>query len=168
MRCEICGKVSPNKLLPVSIEGARLLACVECAKLGTLDIKTGGVSSSLSRKNSVATRAPPPIRQSRGLSDIRPDVYAVVDDYGLRVRKAREEHGWSQEELGKMINEKASLIGKIETSKLTPSLLIAKKLEHVLGVSLLVKEDFPVTQTSPPLRYDLTIGDVVTFKKQEK
>ncbi len=92
----------------------------------------------------------------------------MVDDYGLLIRKAREERRWSQEELAKSINEKASIIGKIETAKITPNLLITRKLEHVLDLSLLREENSSAPPPSPPQQYELTLGDIVTVRKQEK
>lgn len=62
----------------------------------------------------------------------------VDPDFNLIVRQAREKLGLSQETLGKMINVKPSLISHVETKKLKPDLVLARKLMHQLKVNLLV------------------------------
>lgn len=167
MRCEVCGRTLPYKPLRVSIEGAKLLVCEDCAKHGTLDFKTA-IEAVESPKKRVIVTPTPTISSPKRPPAPELDDHILVDDYGLLIRKAREERGWSQEELGKRINEKASIVGKIETAKLTPSLLITRKLEHVLNFSLLTKESASTPPPSPPQQYELTLGDVVTVKKQDK
>jgi putative transcription factor len=60
-----------------------------------------------------------------------------VPDYNAVVKKARERLGLTQEELGRRVGEKASVISKIETGRLRPSVMLARKLEHVLRIKLL-------------------------------
>ena len=89
----------------------------------------------------------------------------LVEDLGLRVRQARERLGLSQEDLGRRVGEKASLIRKIETGKMTPSLMLARRLEHVLRVKLIVPASEPVVPASPP-PHRLTLGDIVQIKRR--
>jgi putative transcription factor len=95
--------------------------------------------------------------------------YVLVENYGAKIKKAREKLGWSQEDLGLKVNEKASLIGKIETEKFVPSNVITRKLEHILGITLLTKEpSIAVPKSSKTQPQELTLGDVVIIKKREK
>ena len=60
----------------------------------------------------------------------------VVSDYDDRIRGARESEGLTQEELAKQLNEKASLIRKLERGDVLPSDTIQRKLERALGITL--------------------------------
>ena len=59
-----------------------------------------------------------------------------VFDFGLRLRKLREEKGLSQEELGKRIGVSKGSIYRYENNVQVPSLDTAKKLAKVLGTTL--------------------------------
>ncbi len=60
----------------------------------------------------------------------------LVDDCGMVIRRAREARGMSHEDLARKIQEKASLLKKIERNDLTPDDSVRKKLERTLGISL--------------------------------
>jgi putative transcription factor len=97
--------------------------------------------------------------------------YVLVEDYGRRIKTAREAKGLSQEDLAKLLNEKLSLIKKVEGEKVTPPPLLIRKLEHLLKVKLLehakeVEEVSPPRETTAMKRPSL--GDVAVFKDGEK
>jgi putative transcription factor len=60
----------------------------------------------------------------------------VAQDYDQRIRQARESAGLSQEELANQLNEKASLIRKLEGGDTLPSDGVQRKLERGLDISL--------------------------------
>ncbi len=60
----------------------------------------------------------------------------VAQDYDDRIRNAREGSNLTQEELAGELNEKASLIRKLERGDILPSDDVRKKLERKLGISL--------------------------------
>lgn len=60
----------------------------------------------------------------------------VAQDYDQRIRDAREATGLTQEELANQLNEKASLIRKLEHGDVLPSDDIQTKLERKLDISL--------------------------------
>ena len=60
----------------------------------------------------------------------------LVQDYDQRIRSARESRGLSQEELASQLNEKASLIRKLERGDVLPSDGIQRKLERELDITL--------------------------------
>jgi len=88
----------------------------------------------------------------------------VVPDYDVKVKKAREEQGLTQEVLAKLVGEKLSVIKRIEMGKLKPSLDLARKLEKALKVRLVEepKTAKPIQQPRP--RLELTLGDVAVIK----
>jgi len=59
-------------------------------------------------------------------------------DYNKMIKQAREKLGLSQEQLGHKINEKPSVIKLLESGKLKPDDLLARKIEHALKLRLLI------------------------------
>lgn len=57
-------------------------------------------------------------------------------DYHVKIRQTRERMGISQEDLGRLINEKPSVISLLETKKLRPDAILTRKLMHHLKVDL--------------------------------
>ena len=81
-----------------------------------------------------------------------------MDFYPKLVKSKREELGLSQNELSIKLNEKESVISKIENGSLKPSLDLAKKLGKFLGLDLVVSEKAVISD----LKHSdsrLTVGD---------
>ena len=91
----------------------------------------------------------------------------IVEGYDSKIRQAREKLGLSHEELGKKINEKASVLSKLETGKMTPNNQLVTKLEHVLKIKLLVpiKEEKIQAFPKSPNR-ETTLGDLIQLNKK--
>jgi putative transcription factor len=64
------------------------------------------------------------------------DMDEIAQDYDEKIRTARESRGLSQKELAQELNEKASLIRKLERSETLPSDEIQTKLERFLEIDL--------------------------------
>ncbi|MEM3341667.1 MAG: multiprotein bridging factor aMBF1 [Thermoplasmata archaeon] len=165
MNCEMCG--SPGHLTPVSIEGTLLNVCSKCAKYGT------PVS-----KNEVAKYAPPSERvqkalESRAKKSQSKDVFSnageeeLVSDFAERILRARQLKGWSQEEFAKKLNEKQSVISKIEGGDMVPPDELVKKIEKLLGIKLMEKPSYARVQTASTAR-GMTLGDFLIQAKKEK
>ena len=89
--------------------------------------------------------------------------YEFVEDLGNVVRKAREARFLTREQLAEMVGEKVSTIRRIENNELKPSFELARKLERVLKVKLLVEATDEVLErvVTRAQRRGLTIGDVL-------
>lgn len=83
----------------------------------------------------------------------------LVDDYGTRIREARQRHALSREELGARISEKTTTIAKIENQELRPSDKKAHHLEKILGISLFLNVE-PAVVKKRQVR-GITIGDLL-------
>jgi putative transcription factor len=71
------------------------------------------------------------------------------EDYSKAIKNARETLGITQDELGRRINEKPSMISHLEVGSMKPDDLVAKKLEHFLKIQLFVPvEDELASDTS--------------------
>lgn len=125
--CEKCGK-GPRPLTLCLIEGAQMYVCPECSRYGrpvTLP------------KPAPATPAARPRINRPGKDALEERVMELADDFPTRIQRAREKLGVSREELGRKINEKVSVITKLETGQIHPSDDLVKKLERALNIKLL-------------------------------
>ena len=94
------------------------------------------------------------------------DMDEIVPDYDDRIRNGREKKGLSQSDLANELNEKASLIRKLERGDTLPSDRLQGKLEGFLDISLTggagSPEDSDWEGGSSTGSY--TLGDVVKRK----
>ena len=91
----------------------------------------------------------------------------LIEDYEFEVRKAREAKNWSREDLGKKINERVSVITRIETGKMTPDIKLTKKLERALDIKLLEKtENIDLNQYMSTSSGERTLGNVMKIKRK--
>jgi putative transcription factor len=94
------------------------------------------------------------------------DMDEIATDYDQQVRQARESRGLSQQDLANELNEKTSLIRKIERGDVLPSDSVRKKLERKLEVSLTEgpSSDDDENEWSSGSSTKTTLGDVVKRK----
>lgn len=85
----------------------------------------------------------------------------LVDDYGNRIKEARESEGISIKELADELNEKSSLISKLERGKLKPDNSLGEKLADRLGITLYTNPEVNNYDTSSNTDSGkATVGDV--------
>ena len=89
----------------------------------------------------------------------------IAQDYDDRVRNARESADLSQEDLANELNEKASLIQKLERGDVLPSDEVQRKIEREFDISLTAgstadEEEWSGGSSSG----EYTLGDVVKRK----
>ncbi|ELK47811.1 XRE family transcriptional regulator [Haloferax volcanii JCM 10717] len=92
------------------------------------------------------------------------DMDEIATDYDDRIRQARESRGLSQEELAQSLNEKASLIRKLERGDIMPPDSVRKKIERKLDISLVEGESDDDSEWSGGGSTTTTLGDVVKRK----
>jgi putative transcription factor len=92
----------------------------------------------------------------------------LVEGYANKIRVAREKLVLSHEDLGKKINEKASLLRHIETGKVAPNNQLASKLEHALRIQLMVPiaDEKANVHVGRVASEEMTLGDLVEFKEK--
>lgn len=166
MRCEVCGRHIYGKINKTVIEGARLIVCSECTKLGS-QVTMHPLTESIKQAPKIQTKQKWHVRKTNKKPSLQPTM-ELVTDYGVRIRKARNKQGLSHENLGRKISERVSILKKLENQKMRPDNKLARKLEHALRITLLVpanEEKFPkglflnITQ-----KKSLTLGDLVKDK----
>lgn len=157
MLCELCGVEVP-KTRKVIVEGTTLSVCSGCARFGTtVRADRSKVISPLARRLES--------RKRFTLKDVyEKDVDILVSDYSSRIREARTRMGLSQKELGKKLNEKWSVINKLETGDMRPDDKLVTKLERTLGIRL--REKFtPIKVDRKETKRVFTIGDLIREEK---
>ena len=173
MRCEVCGRKIHEEPNRVIIEGARLMVCTECAKHGKTTWEEAPLPKLTPAMAPALRQTTPhgPIQVKKKVIQARVDTSKeIVEDYDEIIRQAREHMGLSHEDLGLKINEKASVLRKIETRKMSPDNLLVSRLEHTLKIKLLVPvADEKVQQNVPKAASrELTLGDVIQESKKRK
>jgi putative transcription factor len=170
LRCEVCGRKILGSPFRVVIEGAKLTVCGECSKHGKVIWEEEPKPKlQAPRQASAPTQVKIQIRKP---AETRMDTtQELVEGFDLKIRQAREKMGLSQEELGKRINEKVSLLRKIETGKIKPDDVLSAKLERILKIKLLVpfsEEKTPQAAVSKQTSRELTFGDIAQMNKKSK
>lgn len=170
MQCEVCGRSIRGQSYKAIIEGARLVVCSDCAVLGSISwemrtLKPAKPAAKIHRlplkhKSKVSAKRRSPLKAALEL----------VEDFDTRIRRARETQGLNHEELGGKINEKISVIRKLESHKIRPDNKLAEKLQHALKIKLLVpatEKKFPkkLLTTIPPSK-TITLGDLIKSKEK--
>ncbi|MBI5254138.1 MAG: TIGR00270 family protein [Euryarchaeota archaeon] len=162
MECEVCGRTI-EKPFYVKIEGSEMRTCAACSKFG--------VQIKRQEQKKQAAFKYPQLREEKtipkvGATPLRlAHAMEYVENYGEAIRNARQRRGLTQEELGKLINEKMSVIARLESEKMVPTAELAKKLEKSLDIQLLEElEEEKITGARAPAG-ELTIGDVIKIRK---
>ncbi|MCI4353777.1 MAG: multiprotein bridging factor aMBF1 [Thermoplasmata archaeon] len=140
MICEMCGK-DVESLSQVRVEGSVLHLCSDCAKFGVV-VAPPPSSAPVGRPAS-ASLGPGPARfatpgrrmEERDLYKELPDM-ELAPDWAKRIRVAREKLTWTPEDLGKKLNEKKSVVLKIESGSFRPSDQMVRKIERLLRIRL--------------------------------
>ena len=140
-----------------------MVVCGDCARLGSILWEAPTPQRKVKRAVRLPSKIPIKKRQP-----VLAQTLELVDDFNLRVRRAREGLGLSHEDLGRRIGEKVSVLRKIESGKMVPNHGLANKLEHALRTKLLVPLSEPkVPSVSLSLPREATLGDVVRLKRKK-
>ncbi|MBE6498769.1 MAG: TIGR00270 family protein [Methanobrevibacter sp.] len=162
MECEICGKPVPeHNPIRAKIEGSVMIVCKECSKLGKIQ-KAPPKPKYVQQKNKRQPNKP-----KRNYSRNDEPSEELIEDFDMTIRKARESKNWSREDLGKKINERVSVITRIETGKMTPDTKLTKKFEKALNIKLLEKvENVDLNQFINSSSGERTLGNIMKIKRK--
>ncbi len=172
-QCEMCGAEQAS-LTTTKVEGAELELCSSCTDFGT-EVRQDTGSSSGSKYSTTSSSGTASSGasdssssgssggSSRRRRDMFDDMDEIAADYDDRIRNARESRGQSQEELADQLNEKASLIRKLERGDVLPSDEVQRKLERALDITLVEGGDVDADWDSGDSG-TMTLGDVVKRK----
>jgi putative transcription factor len=153
MSCELCGKPILGKPVRVWIEGSQLMVCSQCSRYGSV-VKPKAVT----RPQQVVKRK----ELSMGF-----ETTVLVSNYNVLIRQARESMGLTQADLAKLIGEKESIVRRLESRRMAPTLELARKIEKVLKIKL-YEETRQEREPPKPQGFQLTLGDVAVIKERNK
>jgi putative transcription factor len=181
VQCEMCGTevADPSR---IKVEGAELDVCDSCTDFGT-ELQQGSSGSSTSTKYSTGGSSSGASGSSGGTGsstsstssssgrgsgpggDMFEDIDDLAQDYDDLLRDAREGRDMSQEDLANELNEKASLIQKLERGSILPSDEVQHKLERELDIDLGAGSGGGDTEwQGDSAAGEYTLGDVVERK----
>jgi len=180
LQCEVCGREILRKPQRVIIEGAKMITCEDCAKLGSDYWLPEPTESKRfqpkpkERKSPLASTSKPAkstVLESTDLDLSTMENIEIVDGFGQMIRRAREKLGLTIEDLAKKIGEKESVMRKVESEKIVPDIRLAAKIEHALKIKLLVKQHSLDASLDKPKgskdKRNLTLGEIVHLKIDE-
>lgn len=159
MNCDMCGK--NTNLFITNIEGAKMQLCKECASYGKV---LGNVKT---REEKILEEERIKKILDKGKKSNYKDFEThetLATNFGQIIRKKRESLQITQTEFAKMLNIKESEIHHMEHGDFKPQIELARKIEKMLKVTLIVKEDSDV-KMEKGVNGAMTIGDLLKFKK---
>ena len=159
----MCGK-EMTSLLPVRIEGTILSVCRDCARFGD-NVKAGGKQGTTVEPSLIQVRL-----QNRERRMKTKDVYEggeesfeMALDYPKRIKEAREKMGWKQEELAAKMNERESIIHKLESGTMHPDDALIRKVEKTLDIKIKEKVTIAAVEKSTGKK-GMTLEDFIKKK----
>ncbi len=158
--CDMCGSAAKEGLYVVELDRAVLQLCERCYR------SYGSVAKLIrAPKGAEAPKQqrPPTPKQRPPTPKIE---YEVVEDFAALIRAARESIGMSRDALARTVGVKESVLRRIESGQLIPDEQLARRLERVLGVKLLVPAEHGDAPSKAPRR-ELTLGDIVEIREDD-
>lgn len=153
--CDVCGKNTST--FRVNIENAILSVCENCSKFGINPTEIPILEIESKQK-----------QKEQKLASLPEEIEIITKDFQQKIKEAREKLNLKQVELANKISEKESIIHKLESSQLTPSIELAKKLEKFLNIKLI---ELYKSETEKQIDFkndSLTIGDLIKIKEQKR
>jgi putative transcription factor len=143
--CEVCGTEIVGKAQYVQIGSSKLRVCKTCARYGSAVVEDARAPAQAHAH--AQARTTPGIGHAQLAAQARRKLYEQMDreieegleideDYGRKIREARERAGLKQAELAQKINEKQSLLRKIEHEEILPTDEVRVKIARVLNITL--------------------------------
>lgn len=139
MNCEVCG--ASNARRRAKIEGTILNVCDRCVRTGEEVARV-----------EISRRPKPVLRAPKDMD------YSLKEDFSRIIRSNREKKGLTQEQLAAKIQEKHTIVNRIENGW-EPPLPVVKKLERFFNISLMgasEESDYKLKAS----KEGLTLGDI--------
>jgi putative transcription factor len=155
--CDMCS--SEDKVYRIELEGSMLNVCEKCASYGR-------VIGKLKQEEPPKAKKKQELQAKEELAKAKKEaetIQLIVPNYPELVRKAREKLGLKQEDFAKKLNERESVIHKLESGLMKPSIDLARKLERFLKIKLVEEVDTEAGSSGLKAKGSdgLTIGDLI-------
>lgn len=130
------------------IEGAVIEVCERCSKFGTKVDVPNPIDYT-------------PIKRTIKITDLDNSNLELVPEYGKLIVKVRESKGLSRYDFAKRLNEKESVIKRLEEEEFEPAEDLIKRIEGFLDITLRERYEVALVRQRMKKRPDLTVGDIV-------
>lgn len=161
MHCEICGVEIIGKPRNVVVEGTEVEVCGKCAQYGT----TPQSWSPVSKKMAPVSKAPFIHTKKTKSNPFNNMDEEIIANYSQVIKEARDEKGWTQEELALKTKVKVSLIRKVEREEIMPEDSLRKILEKTLNIKLTERVSHDLIEEGGMFK-STTLGDIVKIKRK--
>lgn len=181
--CELCGRGMKGQGRNVTIEGAQMNVCPQCAsKFGGSSTRPEKSVPSMSHSRpswigrpDTTSERPRHSQKTRPLTKPKPrrggpqlDELVLIEDYANVIRSARQKRGLNQEVLAQKVGERISTLQSIESGRLKPTGKTIRGLERELEISLLETiGTVPLKITRERSAGGSTLGDIVKVKRKK-
>jgi len=166
--CPICGSIIWDKGQKVLLEGAKITVCHNCAQHGKKLEKPP--TNTQIKKSYPYNRKNTPKRQVLK-KDFVGDL-ELISDYADKIKSKRNSLDLNQDQFAQKLNEKPSLIRRIEAGKVEPTIKLAKKIEEIYNLKILKKTD-EIESSVKNDKYmkkstGTSLGDIAFIKKKKQ
>lgn len=144
--CELCGRKIEHAYI-IEVEGVELRVCAQCA-----------AGKHIIEEPKSAPHAP--IKAQAKAKDS--EDYEIAENYGSMIHEARERMKLPLKVLAEMLNEKETLLLRVEEQKTLPSNELVKKLEKALSIKLTVQQQAGDTAHSHSSEGRASLGEFLT------
>jgi putative transcription factor len=150
--CPLCGK-TVDKLFLTVVEGSRIEVCEDCGKYGNV----------LKEVKSEKSREPAKFTAMKTFPKLDEPEEEFNPDYGNLIIRTRQKKNLERKEFAMKINEKESVIRRVELQQMIPDENLRKKIEDFLEIELTqIYEKTKIREK--PTRGTLTLGDIVELE----
>lgn len=186
----MCGSpIEISRSRKVFVDGAELILCPTCsAKLSPKSIKQEVLQHGQQKQLSLPVQSikmqhrSPAVRfsssQSRSTSlslqstksskMLVSEKLELVDDFAERIRRAREALGWDQKTLALKLKVSENIVKRLESGKLRPPIDLAKKIEEILNIKILVPAVDEMVSSRGKVEKYVTFGEIVSIRGAEE
>lgn len=149
--CTLCGKVV-DRLFLAEVEGSEIEVCEECGKFGKV-VKE--IRPRKEKENKFIVK--------KEVVELEESEEELKPNYGDLIIHARQKAGLERKEFAMEINEKESIIRRLELQQMVPNDKLKKKIEDFLDIKLTEVYKKKKIQSSPA-KGTLTLGDIIEIK----
>ncbi|MGD0729195.1 MAG: multiprotein-bridging factor 1 family protein [Candidatus Micrarchaeaceae archaeon] len=148
--CELCG-AKMKDVYVVNVDNVELRVCIKCAQGKKI------ISKVMEQKKGNVLQMPKKDKN---------EIPQIVENYGRIIHDARESMKLPMKVLAEMINEKETLLSRVEQQRTMPSVELTKKLEKALSIKLTEESQVQKENMhSYGNNEEATLGEFVTKKK---
>lgn len=160
--CEMCGREAP--LRTATVEGTRMMVCPSCVKFG---VEVAGHETEVTGRSRITQALDDRAARAKPRDIFAASSQELVEDFGKRIREGRQRKGLTQEELARKLNERQSVLSKVEAGTQRPGEDLARQLQRELGITLF---EAAAADTGPQSRTSVgagfTLGDLIKREKK--